>query len=255
LGVLGMEKLRNIVANFFDPRYQRVMVSKILRKVTSFSQEASAQAWAENHSEKSLEYFENLDSKLWSESLIFAEELKQKSKKLLEGLPELGGGGIYPVLYFLTRYHRPQVVIETGVAAGFSSQTFLQAIKANGVGKLFSSDFPYFRLKNPESFIGILVDNGVKENWTLDTRGDSVALKNFIREVPIIDLFHYDSDKSYTGRNFAWKIVEGKLGPSSIVIFDDIQNNLHFKRLVDKCQYHYKVFEFEGKYAGIIFGI
>jgi hypothetical protein len=34
--------------------------------------------------------------------------------------------------------------------AGFSSSAILTALKENGEGILYSSDFPYFRIKNPE---------------------------------------------------------------------------------------------------------
>ena len=55
----------------------------------------------------------------------------------------LGGGGNFILLYFLTRKFN-KVVVETGVAAGWSSLAILGAFEKNGEGKLYSSDFPYF---------------------------------------------------------------------------------------------------------------
>ena len=76
----------------------------------------------------------------------------------------------------------------------------------NNAGYLYSSDFPYFRLAHPERYIGLLVQgNSLKIRWDLDIRGDSVALPEIADNLnhTAIDLFHYDSDKSYSGRDFA----------------------------------------------------
>lgn len=62
---------------------------------------------------------------------------------------------------------------------------------------------------------------------------------------------HYDSDKSVEGRNFAYKLVAPKLTDNAIVIFDDIQDNLHFKNFVAEHSAPYKIFEFEGKFIGL----
>jgi hypothetical protein len=62
--------------------------------------------------------------------------------------------------------------LETGVAAGYSSCAFLEAMNKNKIGKLFSSDFPYFRIPNPDQYIGILVDKKYKKNWKLFLDGD-----------------------------------------------------------------------------------
>ena len=64
---------------------------------------------------------------------------------------EFGGNYAVEILYFIARISKPKNILETGVAAGYSSYTFLKAIKKNKVGTLYSSDFPYFRLKNPRN--------------------------------------------------------------------------------------------------------
>ena len=48
-----------------------------------------------------------------------------------------------------------------------------------------------------------------KDNWFLDIRGDDVALPEIVKKLDnnTIDLFHYDSDKSYSGRVNALKIL------------------------------------------------
>jgi len=141
------------------------------------------------------------------------------------------------------------------VAAGWSSLFILRALKKNGKGFLFSSDFPYFRLKNPEQYIGYLAQDEVnKHNWCLDIRGDDVALKEFVNRLKNneIDIFHYDSDKSYSGRLKSLKILGSKINSKTIIIFDDIQNNLHFRDYVHEHKKKFHVLEFHGKYVGVI---
>ncbi|MEM8494261.1 MAG: class I SAM-dependent methyltransferase [Planctomycetota bacterium] len=165
----------------------------------------------------------------------------------------LGGGGAYPALYFLTRCMRPACVVETGVAAGFSSCSVLAALEANGEGRLYSSDFPYFRLPNPEQYVGVVVDEPLKKNWRLYLDGDDANLPRIVDSVDRIDLFHYDSDKSYSGRQAALEHVKGALSEEAVIVFDDIQDNSHFRDLVEETRPEsWRVFRFQGKYVGMI---
>lgn len=128
----------------------------------------------------------------------------------------------------MARYYKPQVIVETGVAAGFSSQAFLSALEENGNGKLYSSDFPYFRLEDSEQYIGVLVEARLRVNWQLYVQGDEINLKAILPQVKQIDLFHYDSDKRYKGRNAAQALVKPKLSANAVLIMDDIQDNAFF---------------------------
>lgn len=167
---------------------------------------------------------------------------------------DLGGGGYVPALYFITRYMRPDCIVETGVSAGYSSSAFLSAIKVNGMGRLYSSDFPHFRLLNPEQYIGVLVEEELKDNWDLFIDGDQANIPRILEQIDHhIDLFHYDSDKTYSGRKFAMTAVEQKLCPSSLILMDDIQDNSFFHDYVeDKGCPTCRIYEFEGKYVGLI---
>ena len=195
-----------------------------------------------------------LDAELWGESEKIAHRIRVRSAEIINNLDvKVGGGAIYPFLYFLARFLKPQTIVETGVAAGFSSYAFLLAIKENGEGTLFSSDFPYFRLDEPERFIGIMVEESLKPFWRLYIDGDSLNLPKIVGECTEVDIFHYDSDKSYSGRKFATDLLEPKMRSSGIIIFDDIQDNSFFYDYVDeKKPPEWFIFEFEGKYVGLI---
>ena len=97
-----------------------------------------------------------------------------RNKKLKKIKYDLGGGGFYPLLFFIVKYIKPNIVVETGVAAGFSSYAILKAIEENKKGRLYSSDFPYFRIPNPEKYIGIIVPEKLKKSWDLLIDGDNI---------------------------------------------------------------------------------
>jgi hypothetical protein len=48
-------------------------------------------------------------------------------------------------------------------------------------------------------------------------------------QVGPIELFHYDSDKTYAGRRYAMRTVATQLAPDACVLMDDIQDNLFFR--------------------------
>lgn len=244
----------NVFINFFKKNYFLVIIKKIFKR---FEKNTSIEAkkWAVENNKHSIEnFFRSVDATLYEQVKIEIKSIQESAANKLSKLNmSLGGGGNYILLYFLIRKFKLLNIVETGVAAGWTSLAILKAIKKNGKGFLYSSDFPYFRLKNPEKYIGYLAKNeGNEDNWFLDIRGDEVALPKIVKLLDKnIDLFHYDSDKSYSGRVKALKILNSKIDSNTIIIFDDIQNNLHFKDFVEKNKKDFRVYEFEGKYIGI----
>jgi hypothetical protein len=97
------------------------------------------------------------------------------------------------------------------------------------------SDFPYFRLPNPESSIGRVVTDELKDNWQLHIEGDEVNLPRILAQVPRVDPFHYDSDKSYSGRSFAVNLIREKLAADGLIVMDDVTDNAWF---VDAAEQH-----------------
>ena len=247
--------MKNILINFFKENYFLVIVKKIFKK---FEKNTSVEAkkWAVENNKWSIEeFFCSVDAPLYDEIKIEIKSIQEYAQNKISKLTvPLGGGGNYILLYFLIRKFKLLNIVETGVAAGWTSLAILRALKKNGKGFLYSSDFPYFRLENPEKYIGYLAkDESNKDNWFLDIRGDDIALPEIVKKLDnnTIDLFHYDSDKSYSGRVNALKILSSKINSKTIIIFDDIQNNLHFKEFVKKSNKNFSVYEFEGKFIGI----
>lgn len=208
--------------------------------------------WANSKQTDLRDFLEGMDPGLARESFLFAERLNAKATAELRNVPfRMGGGGAVPLLYFITKKFRPGIVVETGVASGFSSSAILAAMQDYDGGKLYSSDLPYPH-EMSEDFVGILVDPELKASWQLCTLGDKECLPAICAQITKVDMFHYDSDKSFEGRSFAWGIIRSKLSTKGFIIWDDIQDNFHFRDMVTSLDCDYKVFAFGGKYIGLI---
>jgi predicted O-methyltransferase YrrM len=210
-------------------------VHKVLKRLRGENDRGSAEndTWLAEHSTTAEQLAVRLDPALWAEANTFDAEQQARAAAILNSIPyDLGGGGDHRFLYWLTRYMKPRVVVETGVAAGWSSRAFLAALKKNGVGSLYSSDLPYFRLPNPERFVGVLVEPELRDGWRLELDGDEINLPRILDNIEQIDIFHYDSDKMRSGREFAVSLVRQKLTPNGIIVMDDIHNDDWFKDYV-----------------------
>lgn len=251
-----MRQVKNIVSNAIRLGTGKELARKALEKCVGQSvNKSEIEDWCRANCSDIEEWLKPEEMSLWAEANEFAGKTTHDGQQRLSEIGvELGGGGHYGLLYFLTRSRRPKHVIETGVAAGFSSLAILTAMEENNEGHLHSSDFPYCRLDEPEKYIGILVPENLKARWNLHIKGDRVNLPEILQDLTAgqVDLFHYDSDKSASGRKFAYDLVKPYLSSSNISIFDDIQNNWHFRELTEADEYDWRIFEFGGKYLGIL---
>ena len=252
------QKLLNIGKNSLKRKNFSVMAHKVITRLKEHSAgtETEMRAWCSREVEPYIPFLESLDKALWDETKTVCADLKNSAELKLQKLgKDLGGSGNYHILYFMTRYMEAKTVVETGVAAGWSSQAILTALQKNeNNGHLYSSDFPYFRYENPEKLVGYVVDNALKQNWTLHIDGDENNLPRIAKNIRTIDIFHYDSDKSYSGREFAYEAMSPFFTNNTLIIFDDIQDNFHFRDWVEKTGHAYKVFEFENKFVGLAGG-
>lgn len=249
--------LINVARAAMNPRRFMVMSKKALRRVAdergSLSSDAN-RAWLEEHAQDFEVMASGIDAELLREAQTFGEQLRERAKQVLPTLGvRLGGSGFVELLYFLTRLRQPECAVETGVAAGFSSQAILTALDRNGSGTLHSSDFPYFRLPDPERFIGVLVEERLKYRWRLHLDGDEANLPRILADVPAIDLFHYDSDKSYAGRRRALELIEPNCTPDTLIVMDDLQDGSFFcDHVTERGISAYTVLRFQGKFVGVI---
>lgn len=197
-----------------------------------------ARRWATQHFVPSHSLASRIDPVLWDEAEEFASELESRHRAQFDELKQtvrLGGGADYRLLYFITRLTRPVVVVETGVAAGWSSAAILSALDRNGAGHLWSSELVYDRPWLADDYshcVGMVVDKQLHRRWTLILEGDQSNLPRIVSECGTINMFHYDSDKSAPGREFALQLVKRQLSENAPIIFDDVTDNLHFRDAV-----------------------
>jgi predicted O-methyltransferase YrrM len=248
--------VRSIVRNAMRPLYFPVMAHKVyLRFRYGHSRETeAATAWAAERAEDVGAWCRRIDAGVWREAEEFARRLAESARPRVQAVQEagvdLGGPGCIELLYFLTRIQRPEIVVETGVAAGWSSAAVLGAMRENKSGHLFSSDFPCFRLSDPERYIGYVVPAEAKDSWTLLLKGDRKNLNEILGPSAAVGLAHYDSDKTRGGREFFLRRIAPHLTSRSILVMDDIQDNLVFREYVAG-QAAFHVFRYGGKYIGM----
>ena len=124
----------NIVRNALRPGYGAEMLRKLSLRLREggTGRRTEASDWCRRRQVDARAWARSIDERLWDEASAFAREQRKlaarKSQEL--GLP-VGGAGFYELLYFLVRVHRPETIVETGVAFGFSSRAFLCALDEN----------------------------------------------------------------------------------------------------------------------------
>jgi len=177
----------------------------------------------------------------------------QNAKEKITQLPvKMGGEADLELLYYLAEHWRAKTMVETGVAYGWSSSVLLFSIK-NREGVLYSTDMPYPKLNN-ENFVGCIVPEELKSKWNLINLPDRQAFKLIDKQVASIDLCHYDSDKSYRGRMWAYNWLWSKLREGGVFISDDVNDNVAFRDFAE-AQGKKPIIVFyepEDKYVGLL---
>lgn len=233
--------IRNI-AKFIlrSPGSLPTLASKFLDRMVHRRRNSSStanSAWIESNSIDAAAFCKAVEPDLWEETLGVATAIEKHARPIVDSLEfDIGGGGDFRFLYWLVRYRKPAVVIETGVAAGWTTHGILAAMERNKGGHLFSSDFPYFRVDRPETYVGCVVPKSLHHRWDLHLTGDQDALPKILAQVNQVDLFHYDSDKSWNGRQRAVDLVSPKLASNGLILIDDILDNSWFRDHAKRAQ-------------------
>ncbi len=224
---------------------------KFLPNNDSHEKKMQATEWAAKHA---VSYREalfclniNIEDDALSDSILKeGEELAAKSPS------KMGGPGDLKLLYHAVRSTKAKIIIETGVAYGWSSLVILYAISLNGCGTLTSIDMPYPKMGN-ENFVGVVVPERLKKKWSLIREPDRNGIVKAIQKVNgEIDLCHYDSDKSWWGRAYAYPLLWNALKPGGLFISDDIQDNMYFANFAKSKSLPFAVTKSDGKYVGLI---
>jgi predicted O-methyltransferase YrrM len=147
-----------------------------------------------------------------------------------ENVTGMGAGGPFEgLLGSLIISKNYKKILETGVATGWTSLEVLWALGESGNdGVLVSTDMPY-PTKNFEKWVGCVVPPDLEKNWVLIKKPDRFGLFDALEDLGNqLDLVHYDSDKSYWGRMWAYPIIWDNLRQGGIFISDDVGDNLAY---------------------------
>jgi predicted O-methyltransferase YrrM len=182
---------------------------------------------------------------------LFADQFEH-AEKIAKACPvEMGGPGDLDLLYWCAEYLKASKVIETGVAYGWSSLAILFSLKNRKDSRLVSTDMPYPN-KNNDSYVGCVVPEELRLNWNIIRYADRQALPKALNSLGQIDMCHYDSDKSYYGRMWAYPILWNALKPGGFFMSDDIGDNVAFRDFASAIKANPIVVSKDEKYIGII---
>lgn len=139
-----------------------------------------------------------------------------------------------PLLYTLIRARQPEVVVETGVAAGISSAFILKALHDNGKGKLYSIDLPEYDpalvnlpTNKPER-PGWIIPERFRQRWHFIPGKSEEQLPLLLKKLGKIDLFFHDSLHTYDHMTFEYSTVWPYLKEGGLLLSDNINWNKAF---------------------------
>ena len=128
-----------------------------------------------------------------------------------------------------TRVLRPETIVETGCATGWTSALFLSALHLNGGGHLYSVDLPprdghlSMNWTLPEGLEpGFLVPEGIRDRWTLIIGNARRELPRLLDRIERVEAFYHDSDHTYEHMMWEYTTVWPHLTAGGLVISDDI---------------------------------
>jgi predicted O-methyltransferase YrrM len=162
-------------------------------------------------------------------------------------------------LYMIVRALRPNIVVETGVSAGFSTAYMLQAMADNQLGKLYSIDIPNYELeyfpkigKNSVRFLpdgvqtGFAVPDRLKLRWELRVGKAQHVLQALLDEVGKIDLFLHDSEHTYANMMLEFRVAWDHLTNDGLLLADDVSWNKAFSHFARAVSAHREMIPFTG---------
>jgi predicted O-methyltransferase YrrM len=131
--------------------------------------------------------------------------------------------GLLATFGAIIRLTKPQIVVETGVAHGYSSTVALEILKDNQEGVLHSVDFPAPHI-DVASFVGSAVPTDLKDRWTLHLGPSRLVLPRLLERVEPVDIFLHDSDHSYGSQLEDYRTAWPHLRSGGVLLSDDVRN-------------------------------
>ncbi len=175
---------------------------------------------------------------LWERVSHFSAEIRRSEfmEKMSQGMKGADGQGLMgeldcAILYGLTRWRRPAVVVESGGYLGMSSSFILKALADEGLteSKLLSLEW------DKQCDHGVLIPNELRSQF-VPMRG---RVEDFIKRnelPPSIDMFLHDSSHRY--RHMLWEFRQfwKRLPDRGLLVSHDVHFNPAFAKFVARTQ-------------------
>lgn len=191
---------------------------------------AAAAAWCEQRAIEPAAAIEQITGVPAGPSIdrVFPEVFAEAAVRAKRSPIDMGGPGDLLLLYRVAEHLKAVAAIETGVAFGWSSLAMLLSLSTRPGARLVSTDMPIPR-EGSDMHVGCVVPSSLSNGWSIVKNADRQALPQAVQTLSTIDMCHYDSDKSYEGRMWAYPLLWRTLRPGGIFISDDINDNFAFR--------------------------
>ena len=255
-----MNKISEIGSTFFAylkrpdlyPELRRKIWKNIFNRSSGLRGKEDAEKWCASLAISEKDFIENiLKTTFVPFEKLFPDEFASALQAQAKAPVKMGGAGSLSVIYYINEFANAKKSIETGVAYGWSSFAALASLVSRN-GTLYSSDMPYILQNQSSDFVGCVIPEKYRNNWDLFRFADKESLPKIFAKSDSFDVVHYDSDKTYDGRLWAYNLLWSKLKKGGVFMSDDVGDNAAFKDYCEQNNHHPYIIEFDGKFAGVI---
>ncbi|MBU2676273.1 MAG: class I SAM-dependent methyltransferase [Gammaproteobacteria bacterium] len=120
-------------------------------------------------------------------------------------------------VHIVCRLLKPEVVIETGVAKGFTSAAMLDALERNGMGELYSIEMPSLYIGYTRQ-VGEKIPQSLRTRWHLELGPSAIVLPRLLKKLGSVDVFLYDSASSYDNQLGDLCTILASMRPGGVLI-------------------------------------
>jgi len=142
------------------------------------------------------------------------------------------GKNVCRMLYYLVKFSEPDVIVETGVANGFSSSYLLLALDSLKKGKLISIDYLVMPWHTKEK-VGQAIPQELKIWHDLIIGNSLIELEKLKTTVKQFDIFMHDSSHTYKHMMAEYQIAWPHLKDGGYLLSDDVSQNDAFLEFAD----------------------
>jgi len=163
------------------------------------------------------------------------------------GLPE----EIRTFLFAICFLTKPNIVVETGIANGFSSSYILFALEKVKNGNLISIDNLFLPWHAPEK-IGQVIPQSLKDRHEIILGDAPKELLKLFKKIDSIDIFIHDSAHTYHNMMKEYQIAWPHIKNGGFLLSDDVSENDAFLNFADHVKKEPIIIEKQGGHFGVL---